>query len=93
MVVGACVVKIQLGGVQGTVVVAPDIIVVIIVIIVIIVIMVIMVIIVINVIIVTSMSCIAVIMQSNVNLFGLSVQRPARCIWATIKYYSKARRP
>ena len=33
MVVGACVVKIQLGGVQGTVVVAPDIIMVIMVII------------------------------------------------------------
>ena len=90
MVVGACVVKIQLGGVQGTVVVAPDIIVVIIVIIDINVIYVINVI---NVIIVTDMSCIAVIMQSNVNIFDLSVQRPARCIWATIKYYSKARRP
>ena len=75
MVVGACVVNIQLGGVQGTVVVAPDIIVVIIIIIV-----VINDINAINVIIVTSMSCIAVIMQSKVNIFDLSVQRPARCI-------------
>ena len=56
MVVGACVVKIQLGGVQGTVVVAPDIIMVIMVIIDIIVIIVIIVIIDINMVILTGQS-------------------------------------
>ena len=66
MVVGACVVKIQLGGVQGTVVVAPDIIMVIIVIIDINVINAINVI---NVIIVTSMSCIAVINAKQCKYF------------------------